>query len=51
MQNKNEKMIGTNCKKNSILERFWKGFWEDLGRFVGYKSKSKKKFENEELGG
>ena len=51
MQDKNEKMIGTNCKKNWIFEGFWEGFWEDLGRFVGYKSKSKKSFENELRGG
>ena len=29
MQNKNEKMIGTNCKKH----RFWYGFGKGFGRF------------------
>ena len=51
MQNKNEKMIGTNSKKKSILVRFWEGFWKDLGKFVEYKSNLKKRCENEELGG
>ena len=44
MQNKNEKMIGTNCKKY----RFWYGFGKSFGRFweglEGLKVRSKKRF-------
>ena len=44
MQNKNEKMIGTNCKKH----RFWYGFGKGFGRFweglEGIKIKKKKAF-------
>ena len=43
MQNKNEKMIGTNCKKY----RFWYGLGKSFGRFweglEGIKVRSKKK--------
>ena len=36
MQDKNEKMIGTNCKKNWIFEGFWEGFWEEnRGNILG----------------
>ena len=44
MQNKNEKMIGTNCKKY----RFWYSFGKSFGRFweglEGIKVRSKKSF-------
>ena len=46
MQNKNEKMIGTNCKKHRFCYGFGKGFgrfWEGL---EGIKIRSKKLFFN-----